>query len=126
MKQGDCFFNKEAPKVPSHPWVILSDPDVDPDNVLIVNLTDSKTHDDHSCLLDSSDHPGVITKPSCVAYRFANVTSVSALEQAVASKLLYIKPPVSQQVLRKILNGAQWTDELKNAHRELLRSQFLI
>ncbi len=93
MKQADCFFNRAAPRLPSQPWVILSDPDIDPDNVLIVNLTDADGHDDQSCVLDASDHPGVFTKASCVAYRFAKLTCVSALEAAEAKGLLIRKKP---------------------------------
>ena len=126
MNQADCFFNKPARGVPSHPWVIISDPAIDPDNVLIVNLTDAEGYHDRSCVLDASDHPGVFTKPSCVAYQWAKLTSVAVLETALANGLLFSKSPVSSETLQKILDGAQDTDELKNAHREILREQGLI
>jgi hypothetical protein len=126
MKQGDCFFNKNAPGLPSHPWVILSDPDIDSDNVLIVNLTDADEHDDKSCVLDQPDHPGVFTKRSCVAYRFSKVTSVARLKEAKKQGLLIWKKPISRDTLDKILLGAQETDELSNGKRELLRDQSLI
>lgn len=67
MRQKDCFYNKSAPGVPSHPWVIVSDPIADPDNVLIVNLTDVQNIEDLSCVLDSADAPGFLTKQSAVA-----------------------------------------------------------
>jgi hypothetical protein len=38
----------------------------------------------------------------------------------------FARNPVSQETLKKILDGAQETDELKNAYRELLRAQSLI
>ncbi len=126
MNQADCFFNKPGRGVPSHLWVIISDPETDPDNVLIVNLTDAEEHHDQSCVLDASDHPGVLTKRSCVAYQWAKLTSVDALETALASGLLYTKPPVSPETLQKILDGARDTDELKNVHREVLREQGFI
>ena len=126
MKKGDCFFNKEIRGIPSHPWVIISDPQIDPDNVLIVNLTDANGHHDRSCVLDASDHPGVFTKPSCVAYQWAKLTSVQDLTTARTKKLLITKKSVSPATLQKILDGAQETDELKNAFRELLRDQGLI
>lgn len=126
MKQGDCFFNKAAPRLPSHLWVIVSQPDVDEDNVLIVNLTDVENHHDLSCVLDASDHPGIITKRSCVAYQFAKITSLARLQEALSSGLLYSRDPVPSETLAKIINGAQETDELRGDCRELLRGQFLI
>jgi hypothetical protein len=126
MKQGDCFFNKPTHRLPSHPWVILSDPGIDPDNVLIVNLTDADSHHDQSCILDPSDHPGVFTKRSCVAYQFSKVTSITELKNLKKQGLLYWKTPVSRETLDKILAGAQETDELTGARRNVLRDQSLI
>ena len=126
MKQADCFFNKEGKGIPSHPWVVISDPEINPDDVLIVNLTDAEKHDDQSCVLNESDYPEVLAKPSCVAYRWAKVTSVADLKRAESKVLIFRKPPVCAATLAKILAGAEETDELKNAYRELLREQSLI
>ena len=126
MKQGDCFFNKEAPGLPSHPWIVLSEPDANPANVVIVNLTDAQGHDDHACVLDASDHPGVLTKRSCIAYRWAKITSVQILEELRSRGAIFSKPPVSEQTLLKILDGVREGGELPNAHREILRRQSLI
>lgn len=126
MKQGDCFFNKATPGLRSHPWVILSEPETDPNNVVIVNLTDAVGWDDRSCVLDVEDHPAVFTKPSCIAYRNANITSVDRLEEAKSLGLIFMKPPIPDQTLRKILDGVTESGELPNAHRAILRMQFLI
>lgn len=126
MDQGDCFFNKPTPSCPSHPWVIVSYPPDDPDNVLIVNLTDIENHHDHSCVLQPEDHPGVFIKKCCIKYEAAKVTSVKLLEQAFAQGLLYLKNPVPPETLDKIIEGAIETDELINAHRMLLRRQGII
>jgi hypothetical protein len=127
MKHGDCFYtDKDIRGTPSHPWVVISDPEINPDDVLIVNLTDADKHHDQSCILDVSDYPEVLTKRSCVAYQWANVTSVAALEDVVSKNLVSHRPPVCAATLTKILAGAEETDELKNAHRELLRRQSLI
>ncbi len=124
MKQGDCFFNKATPGLRSHPWVIISDPETDPDNVVIVNLTDAEGHDDHTCLLGPLDHPEVFRKRSYVAYRWAQITSVQELEEVKSS--LIMKPPVPDQTLRKILAGVTEGGELPNAHRVILQRQGVI
>ena len=125
MEIGDCFVNSSARGLPSHLWIVLSDPGCDSDNVLIVNVTDADNHHDHSCILDENDHDW-ITKKSCVAYQFAKVTSIATLEQAQNLGLLHPKIPLRLDVQDRILTGAYLSDELKGAHRELLRSQSLI
>lgn len=95
FQQRTFFFNAASLNgPPSHPWVILSDPVQDPDNVLIVNLTDAENHHDVSCILDCGDHPGIITKRSCIAYDSAKVTSIEFLEKAHSSGLLHMKLPL--------------------------------
>jgi hypothetical protein len=126
MKQGDCFFNKAAPGLRSHPWVIISEPETGPDNVVIVNLTDAEGWDDRSCVLDVEDHPGVFTKLSCIAYRKAIITSVDKLEEARNLGVIFMKPPVPDQTLRKIFDGVTEKGELPNAHRAILQRQLLI
>ena len=123
---GDTFFNQEARGIPSHPWVILSNPDLDADNVLIVNLTDAGSHWDDSCILTPDDAPDIVTKRSCIAYRFANVTSVSRLRQAESNSLLFKRSHFDEQVMQKIVDGAYTSDELIGKHRELLRQQQII
>jgi hypothetical protein len=126
MRQGDCFFNKPTATLPSHPWVIISEPETDPDNVVVVNLTDIAGWDDRSCVLEVSDHPGVFTKRSCIAYRLAIITSVVNLEELQSRGLIIMKPPVPDQTLRKILDGVTEKGELPNAHRAILQKQWLI
>lgn len=41
MQAGDCFYNKASRDTPSHPWIIISDTEEDPNNVVIVNFTDA-------------------------------------------------------------------------------------
>ena len=125
MQIGDCFVNESAPRLPSHLWIIISDPSCDGENVLIVNVTDATKHHDDSCVLTAAEHDW-LTKESCVAYQFAKVTSVSDLQKALSLGLLHPKTPVSAEVLQRVLLGAYESDELKGAHRELLRSQSLI
>ena len=125
MDIGDCFVNKAAPRLPSHLWIVVSDPSLDADNVLIVNATDISNHDDHSCILTAADHPW-LKKDSCVAYQWAKNTSVASLQQAASLGSLMMQARVSEDVLQRIHLVAQLSDELKGSHRELLRKQSLI
>ncbi len=104
MDIGDCFVNKEAPRLPSHLWIVISDPSLDAGNVLIVNVTDLNNHYDHSCILSPGEHSW-LTKESCVAYQWAKNTCVADLEKAASLGLLTSQPRMSEDALQRILNG---------------------
>lgn len=127
MEHGSCFYN-EAVKgvVRTHPWVILSDPSQNENDVLIVNFTDADNHYDHSCVVLQEEYPEALTKRSCIAYMYANVTSLKFLELADQKGYLRHKQPVPEEVMQKILEGAVQTDELDNGKKMLLRNQGLI
>jgi hypothetical protein len=72
MKAGDTFRPAENTVDQFiHLWVIISDPEQDPDEVLIVSLTEYHPKKDTACILGPGDHP-FIHKKTCVAYNLAN------------------------------------------------------
>ena len=125
MDIGDCFVNKPGRNTPSHLWIVLSDPNADPDNVLIVNLTDADKHHDDSCIMTNADHAW-LDKESVVAYQWSKITSVVDLANIDGRGLLDHKHPLSSGALQRVLDGAYASDELTGARRELLRRQGLI
>ena len=83
MNAGDVFqFQGGAER---HAWVIISDPAVDPEHVLMVNFTTWDPHIDQACVLEPGDHPFITTR-TCVNYPRAKEVSDDALEQ-------YGRPP---------------------------------
>lgn len=126
MNQGDCFFNKATKIVRSHPWVIVSDPNEDSGNVVILNLTDADDWEDKTCVLEPADHPGWLTKNSCVAFSEAKVTSVADLEAAHKAGLIFNKSQMPDAAFDKILQGAQVSEELKNAPKLVLIRQGIV
>ncbi len=62
------------PDTKNHLWLILSDPQKDPDRIVFVNFTSWGTLKDQSCVLDAGDHQTVQHK-TCVHYRGAMVKS---------------------------------------------------
>jgi len=125
MQAGYAFLNASAQGLPVHLWVIISDPEQDAANVLIVNLTSWKPHHDQSCILREGDHPWIQHK-SCVNYPDAKITSIGVLKELRDKGLITPKAPFSPAVLERIRAGAGESEELKNAHRMLLRQQELI
>ena len=125
MDIGDAFLLVDK-SIDEHLWVVMSDPGANADEVVIVNLTSHDSPDkDASCILDVGDHPWIKHRTS-VRYMDARITKESNLDQLVRSGALVPKEPASDQMLRKILTGAQATQFLPARHRRILEDQNLM
>lgn len=125
MEAGYTFLNASARNLPTHLWVIVSDPEQDADNVLIVNLTSWKSYHDQTCILRPGDHPW-IQHDSCVNYPDAKVTSISTLEGLLSQGLITPKEAFDEEVREAIRARAGESEDLRNAHYDLLRRQGLV
>lgn len=126
MNAGDTFF-LYAPEVAeqSHLWVVLSDPSLDSENVLIVNLTSEADYQDHSCVLQPGDHP-FIKHASCVNYPGARRVTLAALQDNLKRKAITPDIPVTAEVLRRMREGAACSGRMRLMHRQILIDQVLI
>jgi hypothetical protein len=124
MKPGDTFRPADR-SVDIHLWVIISDPEQNPSQVLIVSLTSYNPKKEAACLLDAGDHRS-LTHETCVAYNLANAPSLSQLERARDLGKLIPDHPVSEEVLARIRGGAALSTKLSIEHYELLDSQGLV
>lgn len=118
------LYNKKSRGTPSHPWIIISDTEEDPNNVVIVNFTDADSHHDLTCVLTHEDIPW-LNKRSCVAYQFSKLTTLYELEEAQGKGLLLNPQTVSNEILMRIRDGAVASEETKNACLVVLRAQGL-
>lgn len=121
MNAGDTFLFA----VDKHLWMIISDPEQDPRQVLIVmfNTLRDRRHDP-ACVLDIGDHP-FINRPTWVNYRLARVTSINALSKLETNGGLTRREPLSAEVLRRIRIGAAESDRLAYEYFGLLDAQGL-
>jgi hypothetical protein len=79
MKQGDtCLFRQEEGK--RHLWVVLSDPEVNQTEVLVVHLTTKTERSDPACLIQPAEHPFVAVD-TAVNYAKPRVMSVALIEK---------------------------------------------
>jgi hypothetical protein len=124
VKAGDTFRPADR-SIDIHLWVIISDPDQDESNVLIVSLTTAHSKKERVCLLNVGDHPAV-SHETCVAYDLAKAPSLGQLEQARDAGLLIPAQPVSPEILARIRNGAALSKRLALEYGELLDSQGLL
>lgn len=122
---GDALLLEDK-SIDPHLWIVISDPAIDPDQVVIVNLT---SHDDPSkdtsCVLQAGDHPWV-TDATCVRYKDARIVPEAQLDELIKNKRLRPQEPVSDEMLTKIFRGAELTELLPLKCRKILQSQGLI
>jgi hypothetical protein len=120
---GDAF--KLVGVADRHLWIVISDPSIDPNRVLFVNLTTHDPHEDQTVILDVGDHP-FIAHRTCVAYSRARTATDQQLEQLKAVGRLQSHDPVSPALLQRLRDGAAASDRIKTEHVEVLWEQGLV
>lgn len=78
MKSGDTFLIVDGSD--DHLWMVISDTDQDPENVVVVPFLSDRPHLDQACVLNAGCHP-FIKHPTCVQYSDAMVARNSTLEK---------------------------------------------
>ena len=124
MKAGDTFFlhGKAADR---HLWVILSDPDIEPDHVLFVSMTSHDVTKESVCLIDAGEHPFVV-HATCMAYDMIKVARLDQLRNLEAKGLLKPYQPVSTLLLERIRMGASLSRRISEENLEILIRQGLL
>ena len=124
MKAGDTFFVRDR-SVDTHLWVIVSDPEIDGDRVLMVSLTTYESYKEDVCLIDADEHPRVSHK-TCVAYNEARMTTLAKLTALRDSGQLGVQPPVSNALLARIRAGVRLSTKIRYEYIEFLLDQGVI
>jgi hypothetical protein len=123
MKAGDVYrFTKSADV---HRWVVISDPVIDPERVLCVNITSYDPREDQACCLEPADHPS-LTCRSLVNYSRARVTTNENLDAFLAAGLVRMLDPVSDALLKRIRQCAMDSTRMKLADANILIEQELV
>jgi hypothetical protein len=121
---GDCFVFRSGSDG-NHLWVVISDPVLNPDVVLITNLSSIKGRplEDLSCTFDPGEHPWIVNG-SYVVYSKARSYTLAQLSTMVASKTLVLQAvPFSIPLVKRIHSGAVITRRLAQEHLNQLRDQ---
>lgn len=126
IKAGTTFLIPDpGPVLDPHLWVIISDPEQDPDHVLLVNFTSWRKGVDESCVVEPGDHPFFEHK-SVVNYHDAVEREKQELQAALDVTRLEMREPLSPQLLERIRAGAAVSEHLEYRHRDLLDRQDLL
>ena len=124
MKAGDAFiFTDEEPV--SHIWVIISDPEIDSETILIVYFTTYESNKDDSCILEPGDHKN-IRHATSIAFNRACVVSLGDLNSSRNNGSLRLRDSVSSEVLARIRQGAARSSGLRYKHHRILEEQAII
>jgi hypothetical protein len=120
MKPGDTFLidlGREA-----HLYVVLSHPFGEANLVALAMIsTYDADYKSGTCILTPEDGHPFIKRRSCVAYNIADLFPADKIEALAIKKM----PAFSEEVLQRILKGADTDDELPNKIWILLANQGL-
>jgi CTP:molybdopterin cytidylyltransferase MocA len=122
MDGGTTFLRADSDR---HLWIIISDPAVDPNQVLIVNLTTVDDRKEKVCLLHPGDHPW-IRHETCANYGDAVITTVTKLLAAKDGGAIVLQPPLAAAVLQRIRAAAMDSTRLALDKADILINQGLV
>lgn len=127
MEAGDVFRATEPYRhVEQHFWVVLSDTKAYPKEVVIVSGTSNKPGRESTCLLGVGEHPWV-RHSTCVAYKFAQVTTLLNLREGLYNGTLEKSPdPLAAHVLARIRDCSGDSPFLPDGVAEVLIAQNII
>lgn len=123
---GDTFLiDDPGTSYDWHLWIVLSKPDLDPNHILIVNLTSWRADKDQSCILTPEDHRYVKHK-TCVNYPASKVVTKDQLQILLDTGRIVPYAPVDSSLLERIREGATQSPRMALDHAEILFDQGLV
>jgi hypothetical protein len=126
VKTGDTFrIPQPGTSLDSHLWVVISDPSIDAENILIVNFTTSRADSDKACILQAGEHP-FVKHETCVNYAGAKVVAKASIDTLMQKGLLTPHASVSATLLKRIWDGAAASERMSLEHADILINQHII
>jgi len=126
LSAGDTFLVADQHGT-HHLYIVLSDPKLDPDHIVLVPVTSWEDYKDDTCILDESDIKGApfLTHNSCIDYQESLLTSETRLAALVAARRAKPHKPVSPALVEKIRSRAAESRRIPNKCLMILESQNL-
>jgi len=109
----------------NHLYVACSDPAIDSEQIVLVNLTTFEEEEESCCIINAGEHPFVVRK-SCIRYKDARIASATALRKLAESGQMAPREAVPSDLLARIRNGASESDFFPEGCRRILEDQSLI
>lgn len=125
IERGDAFWMCPSGDAVEHIFVVVSEPQCDPDNVVLLPITTADWGTDDSCILCVGDHDR-ITHDSCIDYRRGRILSVAELDTALSCHKIRRCAPFSPAMMNRIMEGAEETRFLPACCDKILHDQGLL
>ena len=122
MNAGDTYRRTSGG---CHLWIVISDPQRNPHEIIAVNLTSQRSWQDQSCIVLRGEHP-FVRHESVVFYAEAKQTTAAQLEANFAKNLIQWLDPVPPELLRRIRDGARISARLPIGLKAILQAQGVI
>ena len=124
MNAGDTF-RLSSSETSWRPYIVVSNPTVDPNSVLIVSLvlsTSDYGEQDRACVLLAGEHP-ICPTESCIGYHWAKNVNISGLQNGVRTREVSIEDPLDEKLLFRVRLGFFRSVHSKPKHRDILLAQ---
>jgi hypothetical protein len=106
-----------------HLWMIISDPKLNRDQVVLVNFTSWQCIHDQTCIVSPGEHP-YLAHRSVVYYPEPMIKTLKNLEQSDRVGLLQYHENLSPQLLEKIQRGALCSPYIPIKAKRIIAEQF--
>ena len=99
MKGGDAF--RLVGVADRHTWVVLTDPEIDPNQILIVSFTSftAGIGMDASCIVEANEY-SILTNRSCIYYEDIKEVTLNSLSSLEKAGKLQRRTPVPAELLQ--------------------------
>ena len=101
---GRAFHLPTSPATKPHLWIVTTEPEGNPEEVVIVNLTTKRANSDITVILDSRDHR-FIRHQTVISYADALFTKVVAVQDVIKNGLSKFDDDCSDNLLERIQLG---------------------
>jgi len=121
IKPGFCFRLRDLTTGEwSHLWVAITAPTGPEDSCLCANITDRKSFDDDSCILQAGEHP-FLRFESVVAYSKAKVYPLGRLKSH--PQVVEEFDPFRDELVKRIQLGGKSSDFISPSNRRLIEAE---
>jgi hypothetical protein len=124
MDAGSTFLVAKK-EVDDHLWIVASDPQVDADHVLIVNMTTLNSRKEQACLIEAGEHPWVRHR-TCINYEDSKIVSLDKLRTLKNCGLIAPQEPLAPRLLQRVRAGAAVSKRIPLDNKNVLVEQGLI
>lgn len=124
VRLGEAFFNKNSPSLPTHLYMVASDPEKNAAEVVLVNATTRHfdTVFDEACLLSEGDHPD-IEHDSYMTYMRLKIAAAAVIDAGMKGGVLTKRQDLTSELLRKVQEGVMKSKYAPRKAKTILEDQ---